>query len=394
VIGVRARLQPVIPAPTLLGLAIAGAAATCVALAVSAGLPVGGDLVRLRPPARVLLIAAGLALVTTALLAPHRFRRSEQLAAGLTALGALAVLLALADPLAVAVVLVLVGLGYATRPSARPFAVRARGPALAAALLGAGWAFVQEPGASWQGRIGALALALGIAAAAGLLPYLPAVDLEEPASSSYLAWTGFLGPALALALPARLLPAFTAEQGGIFGGALVGLGLVNLAWGTVGAWLTKTDVQAWRCSFLADWGLALVGMGLLLPDGVAAAYLALLSIVVVRLPLYLWSRPVLLGQAPARMGPLNVVLVLVLAGAAPFSGFPVRLLVLHAATQVAWPLAVPLLLAMLAWTAHAVRLARTLGTPGGRTALGLWLTLAASLVLGLAPGAIRALGGL
>jgi hypothetical protein len=49
---------------------------------------------------------------------------------------------------------------------------------------------------------------------------------------------------------------------------------------------------------------------------------------------------------------------------------------------------------MLLWTAHAFRLARTVGTPQGRGSLGLWLVLALSLVLGLAPAALRAVGGL
>jgi hypothetical protein len=49
---------------------------------------------------------------------------------------------------------------------------------------------------------------------------------------------------------------------------------------------------------------------------------------------------------------------------------------------------------MLLWTAHAFRLARTVGMPQGRGSLGLWLVLALSLVLGLAPGALRAVGGL
>jgi NADH:ubiquinone oxidoreductase subunit 2 (subunit N) len=242
--------------------------------------------------------------------------------------------------------------------------------------------------------VGALSLALGLAAAAGLAPYLPNLDAEEPASSSYLAWTAFFGPALALSLPLRLLPALNAGEGAVFGSTLVALGLVNLGLGTLGAWRTASDADAWRYSFLADWGLALVGLGLFMPEGRAAAYLALLSVVLVRLPLYLWARPVLLGREKPRLGPLNVLLAVMLAGAAPFSGFPVRLLVLHAAVQIAWPLAVPLLAAMLLWAAHAFRLARTVGAPRGRGALGLWLTLALSLGLGLAPGVLRAAGGL
>src|SRR5262249_36541448 len=159
---------------------------------------------------------------------------------------------------------------------------------------------------SWAARAGALALALSLVAGAGLVPYLAEVDVEEPASSSYLAWIGFFGPALAIALPARVLPAMPAAAGAVFGVVLVGLGLVHLVWGTVGSWLTASDADAWRYSFLVDWGLALVGIGLFLHDGMAAAYLVLLSILLVRVPLYLYARPALLGREPAALGALNV----------------------------------------------------------------------------------------
>src|SRR5207245_816226 len=151
--------------------------------------------------------------------------------------------------------------------------------------------------------------------------------------SSYLAWTAFFGPAEAVALPARLLPALRGDgEAAVFGAAMVGLGLVNLGWGTLAAWRTASDLDAWRYSFLADWGLALVGLGLLLPEGFAAADIVLLSIVLVRLPLYLWARPALQGAEPSRPGSVSVALAVLLAGAPPFSGFPARLLVLHSAT--------------------------------------------------------------
>ena len=391
-ITARAQVRPRLPPPALLGLAAAGAGATALALAASA-LPIA-TVVRLPAPARALLVASAVVLALAVWLLPHRLGRLELLAIGLAALGAQAGIAAMADPPAVAVLLVLVGLGHAARPSQRPFALRARGPALAALLLGLGWTFVRMPGPDWLGRVGALALALALVAAAGLVPYLAKVDADEPASASPFVWTAFLAPALALALPGRVLGALSGEQGMVFGATLVALGLVNLAWGTLCAWRTAVDLDAWRCSFLADWGLALVGIGLLVHDGLAAAYLILLSIVLVRLPLYLWARPTLRSERPARSGSLNVVVVAVLAGAAPFSGFPVRLLVLHAASQVFWPLAVPLLLAMLLWLAHAGRLARTVVVPSGRAALGLWLVLGLSLLLGLAPGAMRALGSM
>jgi hypothetical protein len=392
VILTRASSKRPAGAPALLGAAIAGTAAAALVLAAPL-LPLA-RLVHLAPAGRVLLLASTAALALTAVLAPHRVARRELIAGGLAVLGGQALLMALTDPLAIAALLLLIGFGFAARPGARPFVERARGPAFAAVLIGAGWAFVQFHGAVWVGRVGALALALGLASAAGLVPYLTAVDAEEPASSSFVAWTGFFGPAVAIALPGRVLPGLPASEGAVFGATLVGLGLVNLAWGTIGAWRTASDVEAWRCSFLVDWGLALVGIGLFLPDGLAAAYLALLAIVLVRVPLYLWARPALLGAQPARLSAPNVLLAVLLAGAAPFSGFPVRLLALGAATETAWPLAIPLVAAMLLGIASAVRLARTLGSHHGWAAVGLWITLALGLLLGLAPSPLRALGGI
>jgi hypothetical protein len=380
------------PAPPHLGLAAAGAAASALVLA-SPLLPLGGVL-QLTPPGRIVLIASAAAVVLTTVLAPHRVARRQLVTSGLGALGGQALLMAVTDPIAIAALLLLIGFGYAARPSRRPFVARARGPAFAALLIGVGWTFLHSPGPSWIGRAGALALALGPLAAAGLVPYLGELDPDEPASSSYLAWIGFFGPALAITLPARVLPGMPAASAAVFGATLVGLGLVNLLWGTVGAWRTASDVDAWRYSFLADWGLALVGLGLFIGDGVAGAFLALLSIVLVRVPLYLYARPALLGREPAATGPLTVLLAVLLAGAAPFAGFPVRLLVLEAATRTAWPLLIPLVAAMLLGVPPALRLARTLSAVRGWAALGLWITLGIGLLLGLGAGAVRIAGGM
>ena len=384
------------PSPQL-WLAVGGVAVTAAVLfgsALSSGLPLR-DLVRVPAPSRVMLIASAGAVLLTTGLAPQRIGRWELLGAGLGALGAMAALVAVTDPLAVALILILVGFGWAARRGGRPLAIRVRGPAFAALLLGVGWTFHGTAGPMWLGRAAALSLALSLVAAAGLVPYLQDVEADEPASYSYLAWTGFFAPALALTLPFRLLPALTPDQASVFGASLVGLGLLNLGWGVVGAWRTSTDTEAWRCSFLADWGLVLVGTGLFQPEGFAAAYLALLSIVLVRLPLYLWARPSLLRpERAAAGGSVKVMVAVLLAGAVPFSGFPVRLLLLQAATRTAWPLALLLLVGMVLWIAHSLRLARTVGTPVGRGALGLWLTVAISLLLGTFSGTIRAVAGL
>ena len=384
------------PSPQL-WLAVGGVAVTAAVLAasnLSYDLPLR-DLVRVSGPARIILIAAAAAVLLTTGLAPHRIGRWELLGAGLGAVGAMAVLVAITDPLVVALLLILIGFGWATRRGGRPLAIRVRGPAFAALLLGVGWTFHGTSTPEWLGRAAALTLALSLVAAAGLFPYLQHVDPDEPASNSYLAWTGFFAPALALTLPYRLLPALTPHQATVFGATLVGLGLLNLGWGVVGAWRTETETEAWRCSFLADWGLVMVGTGLFQPEGFAAAYLALLAIVLVRLPLYLWARPALLRrESPAVRGSVSVLIAVLLAGAAPFSGFPVRLLLLQAATRTGWPLALLLLVGMVLWIAHSLRLARTVGAPRGRSALGLWLTVVISLVLGIFSGTIRAVAGL
>jgi hypothetical protein len=382
------------PSGWLLFLGLLGAAATVLALASTvdglAGLRIGLE-IGIPPPARALLVGCLLALGLAVALAPPTTSRRELLVAGLAALGALAVLVAVPDTFATAAVVLLLGAGHATRPARRPFAARMRGPALAALLLGLGWFFVRTGGT--LGRVGALGLALGLVAAAGLLPYLAELEPEEATSSSSLVWTAFFAPALALSLLPRVLTTLTPGEASVFAATLIALGLLNLGWGGLAAWRIEGDAQAWRYSFVAEWGIALTGMGLILRDGRAAAYLALLALVLVRLPLYLRARPALLQRIPGRLAPVNVLVGLLLAGVAPFSGFPVRLLALRAATQLWWPVALLLLAMLLLYMASSFRLARSLGHPKGREALGLYVVLAASLALGLAPGLFLAAGG-
>jgi hypothetical protein len=382
------------PSAWLLFFGLLGAAAMVLALASTvvgfAGLRTGLQ-IGIPAPARALLVGCLLALGLAVALAPPTTARRELLVAGLAALGALAVLVAVQDPFATAAVVLLLGAAHATRPARRRFVLRIRGPALAALLLGVGWFLVQTGGT--LGRAGALALALGLVAAAGLLPFLADLEPDEATSSSSLVWTAFFAPALALSLLPRVLIALNAGEAAIFAATLIALGLLNLAWGGLAAWRIPGDAQAWRYSFVAEWGIALTGMGLLLRDGRAAAYLALLALVLVRLPLYLRARPAFLQRSPSQLGPVNVLAGLLLAGVAPFSGFPVRLLALRAATQLWWPVAVLLLVMLLLSMASSFRLARSLGRPRGREALGVYLVLAASLALGLAPGVFLAAGG-
>src|SRR5260370_42225549 len=87
---------------------------------------------------------------------------------------------------------------------------------------------------------------------------------------------------------------------------------------------------------MSDWGLVLCGFGLAIADGRAAALIILISIVLGRLPLYLWSRPALREKVPTDR-PINLVVAAVLAGAAPFAGFPARVPLLLGATHLYWP---------------------------------------------------------
>lgn len=382
------------PPGWLLGLGALGAGATLLALYTSLGspssLPLAVDL-RVPPAARALLLGCLLSLALAVVLAQPTTSRGGLTVMGLAALGGLAALVAAPEALAMAAVVLLLGAGHAALPGRRTFAERMRGPTLAALLLGVGWTFVRAGGP--VGRVGGLCLALAVVAAAGLLPYLADFEREEPVTSSSLVWTAFLAPVLALGLLPRVLPAMNVEEGTVFAATLVGLGLLNLGWGAVGAWRTADPAGAWRYSFLVDWGFALTGMGLLVHEGREAAYLALLAMVVVRLPLYLCARPALLQPAPRRLGPLTVVVGVLLAGMAPFAGFPVRLFMLQAATEVWWPVALVLIGLMLLAIPGCFRLASTLEPGQGRAALGFYAAVGLGLAMGLAPGALLALGG-
>jgi len=347
-------------------------------------------------PARILVAACGGSVLLLSALSGSRVQRWELLWSGAVALGVLALLVAIPDPVAMAVLILLLGALHATLPGRRSFVLRMRGPAAAALILGFAWLCVQTSSVGAH-RVAGLGLALAIAAAAGLVPFAQDLDPEEPPTASCVTWAGFLAPALALALPARVLP-LNGDERTFFSATLIGLGLLNLAWGTIGAWRAGPELEAWRHSFLADWGLARVGLGM---GGVgaawsraarAAAFLALPSVVPVRFPLFLWARQVGPVGGGSGLGTLNVLLGAALSGAAPFAGFPVRLLLLRAATRESWPLAAALLAAMVVWVVHAFRLGRTLGRPSGRLAVAIAVTLSLSLVLGLASGALVAVG--
>jgi formate hydrogenlyase subunit 3/multisubunit Na+/H+ antiporter MnhD subunit len=164
-------------------------------------------------------------------------------------------------------------------------------------------------------------------------------------------------------------------------------------WGSVAAWRTESSVAAWRYSFMADWGLALCGFGLAVTDGEAGALLILFSVMLGRLPLYIASRPAL-REKTATDRPINLIAAALLAGSAPFAGFAARVLLLRGATELFWPLALALALAMLLSLPGSLRLGRSLGITRGRQALAVGIVVAINALIGLYPQPILRLVGL
>jgi hypothetical protein len=340
---------------------------------------------------RALLIAAAAALAFLVVLTPERADRTAILRwglGGLAGMGAIA-----AAPTLDFAVLVLLALAslQAAGAARRPYAQRLRMPVLAVALLGVGLVLARLQGPPLVVRLGAVALVAGLAAAVGLLPYLHEFDPDEGTATSPIPWIAFIGPVLALVVVMRareLLPSAAAELGAM----LIGLGLVNILWGGIASWRTVSGAAAWRYSLIADWGLALCGFGLAVSDGQAAAVLVLCTILVGRLPLYLWSRQALRGDEQTDR-PVNLLVAAALAGSAPFAGFAARILILRSATSLYWPLALVLAVCLLLWLPGSLRLGRSLGIPRGRQLLGVVIVLAASAALGLYPQAFLALAG-
>lgn len=345
------------------------------------------------PESRLIVAFAGLALAFALVFAPTAATRRAVVVRGG---GGLAGTIAIAAvPTFELALLVLLGLGVlnAAIGGGRPFAVRIRAPVLAVGLLTLAAVLARVEGPGVLGRFAAVGLVAGLAAAIGLLPYLHPLDPDEALTASPVAWLAFIGPVLATALVARVQDRLTPDAGGAFGAMLLGVGLINIAGGGFGAWLTENSVAAWRYSFIADWGLALCGLGVTVIDGRRAALLVLFSIVLCRLPLYFASRQALREKA-ATERPINLVVAAALAGSAPFAGFAARILLLRATTQLYWPLALVLALGMLLWLPGSFRLGQSLGYPRGRQALGVAMVLAVNVVVGLYPLPILGAAGL
>ena len=346
----------------------------------------------LSPESRALLIAAGAALALTVVLAPLAVERAILLTWGLAGLAGMAAIAA-ATSLEMLILIVLVlSVLQAASAGGRSFATRLRGPVLAVVLLTLAAICARSEGPQFLSRFAAVGLVAGLSAALGTLPYMHEFDPNERTATSPIPWIAFIGPVLALAVFARareLIP----SEGGVLGAMMIGLGLLNMVWGSLASWRTENGVAAWHYSFIADWGLVLCGLGLAIADGQRAAILVLYGIVLSRLPLYLWSRQSLREKRPNDR-PINLLAAAMLAGSAPFAGFAARVLLLRGATQLYWPLALAIGLGMLLWLPPSLRLGRSLGLPRGRQAWGVGIALVANVAIGLYPQPFLALAGL
>ena len=339
------------------------------------------------------MLAAAGTLILVLVTAPPRVGRATLLIRGTATLAAMtAIALAPSLDLVLLILLVLAVL-HAGLDTRRDFALRLRAPVLAIALLALGLALERMQGPPVLERFGAVGIVAGLVAAVGLLPYIHEFDPEEPVVASPIPWIAFVGPLLAATVLARVTHVLPPEAGGAFGAMLIGLGLVNVLWGGIASWRTQNEAVAWRYSFMADWGLALCGFGMAIADGRAAALILLLSVVIGRLPLYMWSRQALREKAPAER-PINLLVAAALAGSAPFAGFAARVLILRGATSLYWPLALVLAAGMLLWLPGSLRLGRSMGMPRGRQAVGVGIVLAVSVILGLYPQPLLSLAGL
>jgi NADH:ubiquinone oxidoreductase subunit 2 (subunit N) len=338
-----------------------------------------------------MLIVAAASLAFVVILAPVNAERSTLLRWGLAGLAGMAGIAAAPTlEVSVLVLLALVVL-QATAEGRRPYVRRLRAPAFAVALLGLGLVFARMAGSPEIERLGAVGLIAGLVAALGALPYMHEFDGDEPTATSPIPWLAFVGPVLAVVVLTRTRELIPSAAGAV-GAMLIGLGLLNIVWGCIAAWRTEVPAAAWRYSFIADWGLVLCGFGLGVTEGESGALLILYSILLTRLPLYLWSRQPMREKAQTDR-PVNLLVAAALAGSAPFAGFPARNLVLRAATGIFWPFALVLAASLLLWIPSSLRLGRTLGMPKGRQLVGIVGALAFSLFLGLYPQALLLLAG-
>jgi formate hydrogenlyase subunit 3/multisubunit Na+/H+ antiporter MnhD subunit len=375
-----------------LAFGLAGLLATSLVVPGQKDRVLGLDAVLLAPE-QVVLVATFLAAGLAVLLVPPGADRVPLLASVLAGLSAIAAVAVLTEPFVVALLVLVLAAVQSAVPALRSFSDRVRAPAFGALLIALGALLATGATSPSLDRIAGLAVVIGVTATIGVAPYLQALDPREPAPASPIAWLGFVGPALAVVLVTRFVGLLSEDAGPGYA-VLLGLGIFNLVLGVVGAWQSKANADLWRYSFVGDWGLVLVGFGLLNQTAAGGAYLILVSILLLRLPLYLLARPALIqGKPVATITPLTLLVAAALFGSAPFAGFPARLLLIRGATQVPWPLTVLLVLAMLSWLPQSLRLAQTLGRPNARLAAGVVIVLLLNLALGLYPNLVLNLLG-
>jgi hypothetical protein len=344
------------------------------------------------PMSRAVLLAAAAALALVVTFPPQRADRALLLTWGLAGIAGMAAIAAAPSLDLVILVTLAIALLQAALAAERSLAARLRAPAMAVALLGVGLVFARIDGAPIMAKLAAVGLVAGLAAAVGTLPYIHEFDPEEVTASSPIAWIAFVGPILGLEIVIRardLIPSAAAA----FGAMLVGLGLLNILWGSLASWFSEKGASGWHYSFMADWGLVMCAFGVQVADGQAAAVLVMYGILLSRLPLYLWSRQSLREKVQTDR-PINLLAAAMLAGSAPFAGFAARVLLLRGATQLYWPLAMVIAIGLLLWLPPSLRLGRSLGLPRGRQAVGVGIALALSVAIGLYPQPIISLAGL
>lgn len=342
------------------------------------------------PLALLAITVAGLALAVG--LASTRVNQRRLLARGTVGLAGVAAIALVPTFDAALALLLALGVAQSVMAGGAP-AVRVRPIAAAVAILALAAVLARVQAPDVVGRFAAVGLAGGLAAVIGVVPYVHDFDAGDAVTASPIAWSGFVGPVVASVVLLEAQRTLSVDAGGLFGGMLIGLGLLNIVWGGLASWRVGDGAAAWRYSFIADWGLALCGFGVTVADGRGGALLVLLSVVLCRLPLYLVSREAL-REGTLTERPINLVVAAALSGSAPFAGFAARILILRGATQLYWPLALVLGAAMLLWLPGSLRLGRSLGLPRGRQAVGVTAVIAVNAMIGLYPMPILAAAGL
>lgn len=338
----------------------------------------------------VALTAAALGLAVGVL--PTRAQQRRLLVRGTTGLAGIAALAAVPTFDVALVLLLALGLLQAAMAGHDRFSIRLKPIVAAVGMLALALVLARVDGPDVLQRFAAVGIVGGIAVIVGIVPYTHEFDPDEPFTSSPIVWIAFLGPVAASVVLLHAQTVLSVDVGGVFGAMMLGLGLINMAWGSIAAWRVKETASAWRYSFLADWGLVLCGFGLAVDDGRGAALLLLFSLVLGRLPLYLASRQAIREGAQTER-PINLVVAAALSGSAPFAGFAARVLLLRGATELYWPLALVLAAGMLLWLPGSLRLGRSLGLPRGRAAVAVAIVIAVNAAAGLYPAPILLAAG-